>query len=101
MSDWGADHGSVNSLNAGMDQTMSSGFNAATTKAILDGAVPASRVDDALHRILTPLFTVGAFDRTDYGNKSCDVRSKAHDDLNFQFAVDSTVCLRSSALVGR
>ena len=27
VSDWGADHGSVRSLNAGMDQTMGGGFD--------------------------------------------------------------------------
>ena len=40
VSDWGADHGSVESLNAGMDQTMGGGFSNATTVAILGGAVP-------------------------------------------------------------
>jgi hypothetical protein len=57
--------------------------------------VPASRVDDALRRILTKLFEVGVFDRDDYGvpcaqgNSSCsnDVRSAASNALNKQFAV--------------
>jgi beta-glucosidase-like glycosyl hydrolase len=44
-----------------MDQTMSGGFSAATTAAILGGAVPQARVDDALTRILTALFSVGVF----------------------------------------
>ena len=44
VSDWGADHGSVLSLNAGMDQTMSSGFNSQTTADILGGKVPWTRV---------------------------------------------------------
>jgi len=39
MSDWGADHGSVVSINAGMDQTMGAGFNDATREAILSGQV--------------------------------------------------------------
>jgi beta-glucosidase len=95
VSDWGADHGSVASLNAGMDQTMSGGFNNATTKSILAGAVPAARVDDALRRILTPLFSVGVFDRKDYGNKNSDVRTKAHNDLNLEFATASTVLLKN------
>lgn len=86
----GADHGSIGSLNAGMDQTMSGGFNAATSKSILAGAVPQARVDDAVMRILTQLFAVGVFDRTDYGAPSNDVRSKEHNALNVQFAVAST-----------
>jgi beta-glucosidase-like glycosyl hydrolase len=40
---------------------MSGGFSAATTAAILGGAVPQARVDDALTRILTALFSVGVF----------------------------------------
>ena len=95
VSDWGADHGSVDSLNAGMDQTMSSGFTSAVTKEILAGAVPPARIDDALTRILTPLFKVGVFDRSDYGNKTNDVRSKAHDELNVQFAISTTVLLKN------
>ena len=86
----GADHGSIGSLNAGMDQTMSGGFSAAVTSSILSGAVPQSRVDDAVMRILTQLFAVGVFDRTDYGNPSNDVRSKEHDTLNVKFAIAST-----------
>lgn len=86
----GADHGSIGSLNAGMDQTMSGGFSTATTSSILSGAVPQPRIDDAVMRILTQLFTVGVFDRTDYGTKSNDVRSKEHDALNIKFAVAST-----------
>jgi beta-glucosidase len=95
VSDWGADHGSVTSLNAGMDQTMSGGFNNVTVKSILAGDVPPARVDDALTRILTPLFTVGVFDRNDYGNATDDVRSKAHDDLNMLFATSSIVLLKN------
>ena len=95
VSDWGADHGSVDSLNAGMDQTMSSGFDAAVTEEILAGAVPPTRIDDALRRILTPLFKVGVFDRSDYGNKTSDVRSEDHDELNVQFAISTTVLLKN------
>ena len=69
---------------------MSGSFSAAVTSSILSGAVPQSRVDDAVTRILTQLFAVGVFDRTDYGTPSNDVRSKEHDALNVKFAVDST-----------
>ena len=55
-------------------------------------------MDDAVTRILTSLFAVGVFDRTDYGvacddrkpGCSNDVRSPAHDVLNVKFAVAST-----------
>ena len=103
VSDWGADHGSVASLNAGMDMTQGGGFNAATETAILGGAVPQSRIDDAVTRILTQYFQVGVFDRKDYGvacddrQPGCtnDVRSAAHDALNLKFAIGSTVLLKN------
>lgn len=69
---------------------MSGGFSAATRSSILSGAVPQSRIDDAVMRILTQLFAVGVFDRTDYGTPGNDVRSKEHDALNTKFAVAST-----------
>jgi beta-glucosidase len=95
VSDWGADHGSVRSLNAGMDQTMGGGFNAATTAAILGGQVGQERLDDANRRILTPLFRVGVFDRSDYGNTSARVDSAAHAALAQRLAEQSAVLLRN------
>ena len=99
VSDWGADHGSVASLNAGMDQTMPSGFSPAVAKAIAAGAVRAERVDDALRRILTPLFAVGVFDRADYGNETADVRSAEHDALNARLAAESAVLLENDGIL--
>ncbi len=96
VSDWGADHGSVDSLNAGMDQTMGGGFSDATSAAILGGAVPPARVDDAVVRVLTPLFRVGAFDRSDYGNVSTDVTSAEHTAFAQDLAEASTVLLKNA-----
>ena len=53
-----------------MDQSMPGGFNSNVTDAIMAGDVSAARIDDALTRILTPLITVGVFDRKDYGNRT-------------------------------
>ena len=99
VSDWGADHGSVASINAGMDQTMSASFSDATRAAILSGAVPQSRIDDAARRVLTPLFRVGAFDRTDYGNISADVTSPRHTAVAQELAEQSAVLLKNEASV--
>ena len=82
---------------------MSGGFNKVTEASILSGSVSASRVEDALTRILTQLFKVGVFDRKDYGvpcarnEKNCDndVRSEASDALNRKFAEGSTVLLKN------
>jgi len=99
MSDWGADHGSVGSLNAGMDQTMGAAFSAQDRKRILAGDVPQSRIDDAVMRVLTPLFTVGVFDRTDYGNSTVDATSAEHDALAADFAKATTVLLKNDAAI--
>ena len=54
---------------------------------------------DALTRILTPLFAVGAFDRKDYGTKDSDVRSAAHTKANVQMAQASTVLLKNEGKI--
>lgn len=97
VSDWGADHGSVGSLNAGMDQTMSSAFNKQTTADILGGKVPWSRVEDAATRILVPLFEVGAFDRKTAGDPHANVATPEHAALAEKFAEETAVLLKNEA----
>ena len=63
MSDWGATHSL--SVNAGLDQEMpGSGHlsNEALVQAVIKGTINESRIDDGARRILTPFFSVGAFD---------------------------------------
>src|SRR5579883_1426444 len=68
MSDWGGTHSTIAAANAGLDQE--SGwpfdrqpyFGAPLRKAVLDGAVPRSRLDDMAGRILYSMFENGLFD---------------------------------------
>lgn len=64
ISDWGATHSTVKSANAGLDMEMptSTYFGDALKKAIENGDVPASRLNDMLHRILRSEFAVGLID---------------------------------------
>jgi len=68
MSDWGATHSTVEAANAGLDQE--SGwpfddqpyFGAALEKAVIDGAVTRSRLNDMAGRVLYSMFANGLFD---------------------------------------
>ena len=69
MSDWGATHSGVASVEGGMDMTMPGGFSTYgetwghgsyygnnLTEAVHNGTVPISRLDDMILRIMTPYF---------------------------------------------
>ncbi|WP_344065974.1 beta-glucosidase [Microbacterium pumilum] len=73
MSDYGATHSTGPAINGGLDQEMPGNFNPAETpgtsrfgQALIDainsGEVPIARVDDAVTRILRPMFALGLFD---------------------------------------
>ena len=64
ISDWGATHSTVKAALAGLDMQMpeSSYFGAALQKAVESGAVPMSRLDDMVRRILRSEFAAGLFD---------------------------------------
>lgn len=73
MSDYGATHSTVQSILSGMDQEMPGNttpevgpgtcfFCGPLLDAVRAGQVPESRVDDAVLRILRPMFALGLFD---------------------------------------
>ena len=64
LSDWGATHSTVKAALAGLDQEMPGDdyFGDALKKAIQDGQVPMSRLDDMDHRILRSMFAEGVID---------------------------------------
>ncbi|KAK0123706.1 hypothetical protein ONS95_008716 [Cadophora gregata] len=72
MSDWGATHSGVPSIEAGLDMNMPGGlglygltfgeasdFGGNVTLAVNNGTLDASRVDDMVIRIMTPYFFLG------------------------------------------
>ena len=61
--------------------------------------VPRARIDDAALRILSPLFQVGVFDRTDYGNASAKVDSAAHAAFAQTLAEAGTVLLKNDGIL--
>jgi beta-glucosidase len=64
LSDWGATHSTTKAALAGLDMEMPGDtyFGEALAKAVKSGAVPMSRLDDMVHRILRTEFAVGLFD---------------------------------------
>ncbi len=65
MSDYGATHSTAPAANAGLDQEQPGGtwFGARLVEAVRAGQVPQARIDDAVLRILRPMFGLGLFDR--------------------------------------
>ncbi|CAI7598569.1 unnamed protein product [Penicillium manginii] len=72
MSDWGATHSGVSSVESGMDMTMPGGFTVYgelwtegsylgknLTQAVQNGTVEMTRLDDMIVRIMTPYFWLG------------------------------------------
>ena len=65
VSDWSATHSTIKAALNGLDQEMPGDdnyFNAPLKKAIEDGKVPMSRLDDMDHRILRSMFAAGVVD---------------------------------------
>ncbi|MFZ0662981.1 MAG: glycoside hydrolase family 3 C-terminal domain-containing protein [Acidobacteriaceae bacterium] len=64
VSDWGGTHSTVKAALAGLDQEMPGDqyFGPALKKAVEDGQVPMSRLNDMDHRILRSMFAAGVID---------------------------------------
>jgi beta-glucosidase len=99
MSDWGGTHST--SIVQGLDVEMpGADFMGATLAALVqNGTIDVSYVDNAVLRILTPMFAVGLFDafRPDPAlNCHNNVSSAAHNALARQFSAASTVLLQNN-----
>ena len=71
MSDWGATHSTVASVEAGLDMQMPGGagfgpdyYGAPLAAAIKAHQVSVAQINDMVHRILRSMFAVGLFNRT-------------------------------------
>ncbi len=64
VSDWGGTHSTVKAALAGLDieEPGSQYFGAALKKAVEDGELPMSQIDDMVTRVLQSMFAVGLFD---------------------------------------
>ncbi|KAL2869121.1 beta-glucosidase [Aspergillus lucknowensis] len=114
VSDWNAQHSTVDSANNGLDMTMpGSDFNDPPgsvywgdnlAAAIQDGSVPQERLDDMVTRILSSWYFVGqdqdypavAFSSWDGGAATVNVTTPEHGDVARAVARDSIVLLKNS-----
>ncbi|MGB7134447.1 MAG: glycoside hydrolase family 3 C-terminal domain-containing protein, partial [Acidobacteriaceae bacterium] len=64
LSDWDGTHSTVHAALSGLDQQQpgSNYFGAPLKKAVEDGQVPMSRLDDMVHRVLRSMFATGVAD---------------------------------------
>ena len=65
LSDWGATHSTVKAAINGLDQDMPGDdnyFSEPLKKAVEDGQVPMTRLNDMVHRILRSMFAAGVVD---------------------------------------
>ena len=95
--DWGATHSTVEDANAGLDWELPGGqhFGARLKAAVQAGAVPKSRLDDMVRRILRQQFRFGLIDRPPSGNPAATVTSPAHAGVARRIAEQGTVLLKN------
>ena len=100
MSDYDGTH-STGALMAGLDQEMPKP-NYMSSQAVLqgltNGSITHAKIDDTVMRILTPLITVGAFDRPANATvqPNANVTSPAHNALARKLAAGSMVLLQNT-----
>jgi beta-glucosidase len=99
LSDWGGTHSTVKSALNGLDQEMPGDenyFNAPLKKAVEDGQVPMTRLDDMVHRILRSMFTAGVIDEPPV--RSVPDPFRGRDDAQ-HIAEESIVLLKNSGRI--
>ncbi len=100
VSDWGATHSTIPSALAGLDVEMGTDrfFSDALLKAVEQGHVPESVIDDKTLRVLTAMFAIGLFDRNNTGNLGTHAISPAHSALARELSARSMVLLKNTLL---
>src|SRR5580693_8679151 len=105
MSDWGATHSTVPSVEAGLDMSMPGGtlfgpdyYGAPLAAAVSDGQVTVAQINAMVYRILWAMFSVGVFDHT-YPSPasvaSTDVSTPADNQVALQAAEQGAVLLKN------
>jgi beta-glucosidase len=105
MSDWGANHSTVEAAKAGLDQE-SAGlifdkapyFNASLTEAVENGHVPMTRLDDMVHRILRSLIAKGVFDDP-VSRRDAEIDLDGHAKVTQADAEEAIVLLKNNGVL--
>lgn len=96
VSDWDATHSGVNAANSGLDLEMpnNKNFNESLIKAVKNGEVKESAVDDKVRRILRAIFFAGLFDKGKEGGKG-ELDTPEHRQVALQSAREGIVLLKN------
>lgn len=100
VSDWGATHSVEKAARAGLDLEMPTGVHFATEllKAVREGRLPESLIDDKVRRIVGVIENLGLLDGLDNKRPSFDVvNSPEHQRLALRMAEGSHVLLKNEA----
>ena len=102
MSDWGGTHSTVKAAKAGLDMEMGVApgryFGSALKSAVQSGAVPVSRLNDMVLRILRPMFRLGIFEHPHAPEPqaySANVETPDHIALARKVSEEGTVLLKN------
>jgi beta-glucosidase len=99
-SDYGAVHGAIASVNAGLDQEQGSQlFGPVLLPAVQDGQVPMSTIDAAATRVLFEMFKHGFFNTQATGNESTNASTPAHVAFAQQNSEEGTVLLKDAGSI--
>ena len=84
-------------ISAGTDNFALGGIGIPASTALRQ--IPADRLDDMVHRILTAMFRVGLFDHPNRGTQTAIVSTRKHRALAREIATQGTVLLKNDAHV--
>jgi beta-glucosidase len=100
MSDWGAVHDTIPTLNAGLDLEMPTGFNLnkdAVIAAVKSGAVKESLLDDKVRRMIRAMMSMGFFEHDKNDKGSLD--TPEHREVALKTAIESAVLLKNDGIL--
>jgi beta-glucosidase len=100
-SDWGGDHSTVASIDAGFDIEMPNGYfnDAILRQAMAQGQIKISQVNAMVSRLLTQLFAFGMFNHAPRGSLKANVSTAAHVQVALKGAEEGTVLLKNTGIL--
>jgi beta-glucosidase len=99
-SDYGAQHTTAASANAGLDQEMPGNayYGTALRSAVRDGQVSVATLNQMVTRILTQMFRFGEFNHAPAGSARAEATTPAHQAVSTAVAEAGTVLLKNALL---
>ncbi len=100
MSDWGATHSTIPSLNGGLEEEMPGEYfynPMAIITAIKSGQVTTATLDDHVRRILLTMFQFGLFDKQQKGTWASPVRTAEHTTFSRNVSEQGSVLLKNQS----